>query len=104
LLAVAPAVTAFAAAALEDAAARCLPAAGLATGDIGPVVRWAAKSGVQQIVTPFAPVGPVAAALDELARALAPHGIALVRVLRDHDRDLWPHATHSFFRFREAVA
>jgi hypothetical protein len=29
--------------------------------------------------------------------------MTLRRVLRDHDRQAWPHATHGFFRFREAV-
>jgi deoxyribodipyrimidine photo-lyase len=102
-LAVAAHVAAFTDAALQDAAARTRPAEGLAAGDIAPVLRWATKSGVRQIVTPFAPVGPVADTLDDLARALAPHGITVARVLRDHDRALWPHATHGFFRFREAV-
>jgi deoxyribodipyrimidine photo-lyase len=63
----------------------------------------AEMQGVAQIVTPYAPVGPVATRLAHLAKMAKARGITLVRVLRDHDRQAWPHATHGFFRFREAV-
>ncbi|MEY4981876.1 MAG: hypothetical protein RIR62_142, partial [Pseudomonadota bacterium] len=63
----------------------------------------AATLGAGQVVAPHAPVGPTASALRKLAPLLAERGIALVQPLRDHDRLAWPHATHGFFRFREAV-
>ena len=66
-------------------------------------IRGIAMEGAAQIVTPYAPVGPVATRLGTLSRLSVAHDINLVRVLRDHDRQAWPHATHGFFRFREAV-
>lgn len=62
-----------------------------------------AREGIRQIVTALAPTGPVATCLTALGAEADRRGIALVRVLRDHDRLAWPHATHGFFRFREAV-
>jgi deoxyribodipyrimidine photo-lyase len=108
-LAVAPGVDAWVAAAMEDAAARWQGRLGTVwrappgTGGIPALADWARGLGVAQVVTPHAPVGPVAAGLDRLAAALAPDGIRLVRALRDWDRAAWPHATHGFFRFREQI-
>jgi deoxyribodipyrimidine photo-lyase len=63
----------------------------------------AANDGVTRIVTAYAPTGPIADLLADLAPLAAGRGIFLDRILRAHDRDAWPHATHGFFRFREAV-
>ncbi len=54
-------------------------------------------------MTPYAPTGPVATLLGRLRPMAEARGISLVRVMREHDRLAWPHATHGFFRFREAV-
>lgn len=59
--------------------------------------------GVDQIVTPYAPVGPVADRLCDVATALVPEGIKLVQVRRDWDDRLWPHATKGFFPFKEQL-
>jgi deoxyribodipyrimidine photo-lyase len=67
------------------------------------VLAFAEQQGAAQIVTPYAPVGPVATRLGTLARQSEARGIKLSRVLRAHDKQAWPHATHGFFRFREAV-
>jgi deoxyribodipyrimidine photo-lyase len=61
---------------------------------------WAAGTGAQQVVTPYAPIGPVATALAALDRALSARGLALVCPLRDWDIRLWRHATRGFFQFR----
>ncbi|MFN6924084.1 MAG: FAD-binding domain-containing protein [Tabrizicola sp.] len=61
------------------------------------------REGITQIVTPYAPVGPVASRLSALHDQALARGISLARVLRDHDRQGWPHATRGFFSFREAV-
>jgi len=63
----------------------------------------ATADGVERIVTLYTPVGPTATLLRRLEAEAAPRGITLDRILRDRDRDAWPHATHGFFRFREAV-
>jgi deoxyribodipyrimidine photo-lyase len=64
---------------------------------------WAVAERLEQVVTPYAPVGPAAAALRALERLLEAEDIALVRVLRDEDRAAWPFATHGFFRFKDRL-
>lgn len=71
--------------------------------DLPDLLALAEREGARQIVTPFAPVGPIASTLSELGRMASARGISLVGVLRTHDRLAWPHATHGFYRFREAV-
>ena len=71
--------------------------------DLTALLDFAERSGASQIVTPYAPTGPVASALSTLSALAHMRGMSLVRVLRDHDRLAWPYATHGFFRFREAV-
>lgn len=71
--------------------------------DVDAVEAWLKESGVSQVVTPFAPVGPAAETLSEIERRLAPSGIKLIRVLRDYDAAAWPYATHGFFRFKEKI-
>ena len=60
-------------------------------------------AGVRQIVTPYAPVGPVADQLARLAPALASEGVALTQVRRDWDSAFWPHAKKGFFAFKERI-
>ncbi len=105
-LTVAPLVSDFAAGALDDTAARWQDRGGADGGrhaDPAALVDWARREGLDQIVAPYAPVGPVADALDDLEAALGPHGIALIRPLRAHDLRCWPHATHGFFRFKDKI-
>ena len=103
--AVAEPVHRFTAAAIGDAVTRlgAPDALRFGPGDLTALLDWAEAVGVTQIVTPYAPTGPVAQALSDLSRRAVPHGITLARAMRDHDRLAWPHATHGFFRFREAV-
>jgi deoxyribodipyrimidine photo-lyase len=92
----------------EDAAARaaryygCQPTM-LPHLDAVALTEMARALAVDQIVTPNAPVGPVAGALDDIAAALAPEDIRLVQVRRDWDNRLWPHATKGFFPFKEQL-
>lgn len=99
-LAVSDAVHRFTAGALADVAARW--------GDrLGPVTvidnatdlrAWAEATGADQIITPYAPTGPMAEMLSGLATDRP-----LARVLRDFDARAWPCATHGFFRFKERI-
>ncbi|MEZ5754266.1 MAG: hypothetical protein R3D90_05685 [Paracoccaceae bacterium] len=104
-LAVNPLVTDFVDAALTDTARRMgQPAAPRFTdASLTDIVDHLAAHGIRQLATPYAPIGPTAAALQRLAPLLADRGIRLARLLRAHDAQSWPHATHGFFRFREAV-
>ncbi|OAB56477.1 DNA photolyase FAD-binding protein [Leptolyngbya valderiana BDU 20041] len=61
------------------------------------------QAGVEAVVTPYAPVGPVADALSDLDKALRDEGIALHRVRRDWDGEAWPHATKGFFPFKKKI-
>lgn len=71
--------------------------------DLSALLDLADSEGASQIVTPYAPVGPISRCLATLARLAGPRGLTVARILRDHDRQAWPHATHGFFRFRAAV-
>ncbi len=104
-LAVAKPVHRFTSAALGDALARlgAPDAPRFGPTDLQALLDSAEAEGAVQIVTPYAPTGPVAAVLSELGHLAAQRGITLARILREHDRLAWPHATHGFFRFREAV-
>lgn len=102
----APAKRACAEAALADGAARAaayfavdverLPEAELEAA----MVDFAHRHALAQIVTAFAPVGPVADRLQSISAALARHGVQLVPVRRRWDSRAWPHATRGFFAFR----
>ena len=101
--AVAEPVHRFTQGAIVDALARLQAPEAPVLTDTAAVLDLARREGVAQIVTPYAPTGPIAGRLAELDRLARPEGIVLARILRDHDRRAWPHATHGFFRFREAV-
>lgn len=58
---------------------------------------WARTQGAAQIVTPYAPVGPVAEWLDGVT------GLPVARVMRQHDRKAWPNATAGFFKFKDRI-
>lgn len=105
LRAVAEPVHRFTEAAIQDALARLgsPEAPRFGPTDLPALLDLAEREGAAQIVTPYAPTGPVATTLTELERLATQRGIAVTRILRDYDRKAWPHATHGFFRFREAV-
>ena len=68
------------------------------------VLRAAAqKAGATQIIMPYAPVGPVADALDKLSLNLSQAGITLVQIRRSWDTRFWPHAQKGFFPFKEKI-
>jgi deoxyribodipyrimidine photo-lyase len=77
----------------------CGPVQG--TGAVDALVAWARQSEALQVVTPFAPVGPVASLVASLDTRLAAENIRMVRAMRPYDAALWPHATHGFFRFHQ---
>jgi len=100
---------AFVTGAVADAAHRVEAALGcrvsVAHGlGVDAVVEAANAAGAEAVVTAYAPVGPVADALDALGDGLAAAGLALVRARRSWDERLWPFATKGFFAFREHLA
>jgi deoxyribodipyrimidine photo-lyase len=79
------------------------PAHLAATINAPTLIAVAQDAGALQIVTPYAPVGPVADALAQISPILADEGIALVQVRRDWDTHFWPHAQKGFFPFKEKI-
>ena len=71
----------------------------LSTAD--DLARWSDAHKLQQIITPYAPVGPVAQTL-ERASSL-PDMPPLITVMREYDRMAWPHATKGFFPFKKHI-
>ncbi|OYU16679.1 MAG: DNA photolyase, partial [Rhodobacteraceae bacterium PARR1] len=102
-LPVATGVHSFVAGAVADALSRHGGGLAFDREGVTALADHAAGLGVGQVVAPYAPVGPVASTLRKLRPLLAERGIGLVQALSDHDRNAWPHATHGFFRFRDAV-
>ncbi|AHM04626.1 Deoxyribodipyrimidine photolyase [Roseibacterium elongatum DSM 19469] len=99
-------VTAFTRGAIEDARARWadkLGSRGPADATADEITAWVAETGIEQLVTAYAPVGPAASALKQIDRAMADLGGTVVQVLRPWDAAAWPHATHGFFRFKEQI-
>jgi deoxyribodipyrimidine photo-lyase len=99
---------AFVKVAAQDAAIRTAAHFGCAatltdTLDAQTLIAAAQAINVSHIVTPYAPVGPVADALRHIAPALASAGITLSYQKRSWDRHFWPHATKGFFPFRAQI-
>ena len=86
----------------NDAAARygAADAPRLLSSDLA---NWAERNGIEQIVTAYAPVGPIATELAQAERDLAKRGITLRRQLRNFDASAWPYATKGFFKFKEKI-
>ncbi len=67
------------------------------------IVEWARAKGLAQLLTPYAPVGPVADRIALMQQACAAAGIRLVPVRRGWDSRAWPHATRGFFQFKAHI-
>ena len=79
------------------------PATVAASLDAALVIEAANAIGAQQVVAPYAPVGPTADAIARLAPQLAASDLSLATVRRDWDEAFWPHARKGFFPFRERI-
>lgn len=69
----------------------------------GDITTLAAQHGCEQVVTGFAPVGPVATALEDMAKALAARDIVLAEHQRHWDRLCWPHCSKGFFNLKSRI-
>lgn len=67
------------------------------------LIEAAQDAGVKQVVTAYAPVGPVATELARIRKELVAAGINLSQVRRSWDADFWPFATKGFFPFKEKI-
>ncbi len=71
--------------------------------DAQTLIHAAQDADATQIITPYAPVGPVADAFRKLEVPLSAAGIKLVRARREWDSAFWPHAKKGFFAFKEKI-
>lgn len=71
--------------------------------DVHMLIAAAEAAGVRQIITPYAPIGPVADALARVHPVLAENGIALRQVRRSWDNQFWPHALKGYFAFKQSM-
>ena len=71
--------------------------------DAAVLIAQARAAGAEQIVTSYAPTGPIADALCRIAPILATEGVPLVQVRRAWDENFWPHVTKGFFPFKENI-
>lgn len=100
----APHVAAFRSAATQDVLSRWGETLGAAVQTVGTaqeIADWAAREDLQQIVTAYAPVGPVAGVLDALRDS--PQAPPLLPLRRPYDSAAWPLATKGFFPFRKQI-
>ncbi|PRY86811.1 deoxyribodipyrimidine photo-lyase [Donghicola tyrosinivorans] len=102
-LIVAPMVTNWAEGAITHALA-AYPQLASATALMPDIIaEWAKSKGLEQIVTPYAPTGPVAEAFAAALPTLEAAGIRLCQIRRTYDSRAWPFATHGFFRFKDQI-
>lgn len=94
---------------LADAVARAAAHWGVApdrldgAAPLAALIDWAQRHRLEQVVTPYAPVGPVADLLAAAAPRLAAAGVRVARTLSPWDAQAWPHAARGFFHFRQAI-
>ncbi|MEN8887852.1 MAG: FAD-binding domain-containing protein [Celeribacter marinus] len=69
----------------------------------GQIADAANRAGTAQVVTAWAPVGPVASALATAQSTLRKEGITLSQVQRRFDGLTWPHATAGFFKLKKKI-
>lgn len=99
----APKVSAFRRAAQTDALSRMSLAnqGTVRVNSARSIFDWAQAEGLEQIITAYAPVGPTATILSQVA---AMHEAPSIRrVQRAYDANAWPHATRGFFAFKKHI-
>ena len=71
--------------------------------DAESIIKHARRLGVDTVVTPEAPVGPLADGLARLGDELDHSGLALYRLRNDWDARAWPYATKGFSPFKKNI-
>lgn len=67
------------------------------------ITEWAQRHELQVVITPFAPVGPIADIFTQIGQASADPKLEIVQVMSKFDARAWPKATHGFFRFKSHI-
>jgi deoxyribodipyrimidine photo-lyase len=71
--------------------------------DADSIGQWAGDHGLTELVTGYAPLGPVAKQLDALEHSLAGQKIRLVRLQRAWDSAAWPQASAGYFKMKQKI-
>ena len=96
-----PHVDAFLDAAISEACGRYDLGTPSTLTNLEALLAWVHEHQIEQVVTPYAPVGPNAEALNALGST---EPVRVVQVRRPYDSRAWPHATHGFFRFKDKIS
>ena len=67
------------------------------------LVDWATQHHINTIVTPYAPVGPVAERIAATRQTLDRYGIRVLQIRRPYDDACWPHAKRGYFKLKEQI-
>ncbi len=67
------------------------------------LIEAAQEAKAAQIITPYAPLGPVADRLQHIAADVGQDGVELIQIRRSWDSHFWPHAKKGFFPFKEQI-
>ncbi len=107
-LEVAAHVAAFTEGSLADTMSRTaqrlnVPADRLASLSSVSIADFCRAHGLDTVVTPYAPVGPVADEFASIIPALAKDGITLMQLRRPFDSEAWPYGTRGFFAMKERI-
>ena len=63
----------------------------------------AEETGAEQVIYPYAPVGPVRDRLDAAAAGWRQAGLEVSQILRPYDNAVWPHCTKGFFHVKNKI-
>lgn len=74
-----------------------------AAAEADTILAWARQHRLTQILVPWAPMGPAREALDRMQPVFSAADVDLIMVRRSWDSLYWPHATHSFYHFRQKI-
>ncbi len=67
------------------------------------ISQWAQSAALTTVVTAASPVGPVQDLITSTADRLNAAGVTLVRLSRDYDHMVWPHASKGFFALKKKI-
>lgn len=81
-----------------------VPGAMAPTNDWGAAIaRWASDNHLDTVITPYAPVGPVADALARARRDLSETDLQILAVQRSYDGLCWPHASKGYYKLKAKI-
>lgn len=96
----------FAKGAVDDALARGkahFDGPAMAVSNADGLIKAMQEAGLNDLVVPYIPIGPLRDIWSARADYLAENGINITIILRDYDRLVWPHAARGFFKLKQKI-